>query len=360
MIAPGQPAPWFQAHSPVNPRFAFSSLGGRYVLLVFLPEDPATAAAMDDRLLAARAQFDGATKIAFRITSDREAYARARDEEGRQWFYDPDGAIARGYGALSPDGAHLARLVLIDPSLRVLAVADGLEAAERLYDAIGALPAPEDHAGAPLTAPVLIVPRIFEPGLCALLVRLYEAQGGVPSGTMVERDGKTVPQFSGFKSRRDADISDPNLRAELRSRIERRLIPEMHKAFQFRPTRLERYIVACYDAAEGGHFNPHRDNTTKGTAHRQFACSINLNAGEFEGGDLRFPEFGPRTYRPPTGGAVVFSCSLLHEATPVRQGKRYAFLPFFYDEAGQKLREANLGHLDFSGAPSPARASPAN
>ena len=71
---------------------------------------------------------------------------------------------------------------------------------------------------------------------------------------------------------------------------------------------------------------------------RKFACSINLNAEEFEGGDLRFPEFGSRTYRPPTGGAVIFSCSLLHEATPVTRGRRYAFLPFFYDEAGQIVR----------------------
>ena len=59
-------------------------------------------------------------------------------------------------------------------------------------------------------------------------------------------------------------------------------------------------------AADGAVFHPHRDSTTQGTAHRRFACSINLNAGDFDGGDLRFPEYGMRTYRPPTGGAVVF------------------------------------------------------
>ncbi len=48
-----------------------------------------------------------------------------------------------------------------------------------------------------------------------------------------------------------------------------------------------------------------------------------------------------RTYKPPTGGAVVFCCSLLHEATPVTKGVRYAFLPFLYDEAGKQVREAN-------------------
>ena len=35
----------------------------------------------------------------------------------------------------------------------------------------------------------------------------------------------------------------------------------------------------------------------------------------------------------------VFSCSLLHEATRVTRGVRYATLPFLYDEAAAKLRE---------------------
>ena len=69
--------------------------------------------------------------------------------------------------------------------------------------------------------------------------------------------------------------------------------------------------------------------------------TINLNAEEYEGGDLRFPEYGRQTFRAPTGGACIFSCGLMHEATPVTQGKRYAFLPFVYDEASAARREAN-------------------
>jgi predicted 2-oxoglutarate/Fe(II)-dependent dioxygenase YbiX len=151
----------------------------------------------------------------------------------------------------------------------------------------------------------------------------------------------TVPVVDDFKRRRDANIEDPQFLHELRVRIKRRLLPEIRKAFQFEVTRMERYIVACYDAEEGGYFRPHRDNTSKGTAHRQFAVSINLNAEAFTGGDLCFPEFGQRTYRPPTGGAVVFSCSLLHEAKPVTSGRRYAFLPFLYDDAHAKIRQEN-------------------
>lgn len=42
---------------------------------------------------------------------------------------------------------------------------------------------------------------------------------------------------------------------------------------------------------------------------------------------------------------MVFSCSLLHTVTPVTRGSRYAFLPFLYDEAAAKIREANAAFL---------------
>src|SRR5262249_21218913 len=140
-------------------------------------------------------------------------------------------------------------------------------------------------------------------------------------------------------------IEDADARQGIRTRIQRRLVPEVRKVFQFRVNYIERYIVACYDAGEGGYFRPHRDNTTKGTAHRRFAVTINLNAEDYEGGDLCFPESGRESYGAPRGGAIFFSCSLMHEPLPVTRGRRYAVLPFLYDEAGAKLREANLGYL---------------
>src|SRR5262245_348104 len=163
---------------------------------------------------------------------------------------------------------------------------------------------------------------------------------------MRDVDGKTVEvRDHGHKRRSDYDITDQAVIRAAQARLHRRLVPEIKKAFQFDATRIERHVVACYDATSGGHFRAHRDNTTRGTAHRRFAVTINLNSEEYEGGDLCFPEFGPRTYRAPTGGAVVFSCSLLHEARPVTKGKRYAFLPFLYDDAAAKVREENRKYV---------------
>jgi hypothetical protein len=38
---------------------------------------------------------------------------------------------------------------------------------------------------------------------------------------------------------------------------------------------------------------------------------------------------------------VVFSTPLLHAVSKVTSGRRYAFLPFLYDDEAAKIREAN-------------------
>lgn len=344
MLLPGTPAPLFITPSLDNPRFAFESLGGRYVLLAFLPEPgPARDAAV--QLVRKHAQaFRDDRLLFFGVLPDAPSFEAARNDPPCRWFADLDGALREKYGAVDADGRLAPKWVVIDPMLRVMGSA-ALDRGEKLLPKVAALGEPEEHAGVPIHAPVLILPRIFEPDFCKHLIKYYGQVGGKPSGVMREVEGKTVGVIDDFKSRRDALIQDQALIEEARIRIVQRLLPEVQRAFQFRATWIERYLVACYDAREGGYFNAHRDNTTPGTAHRRFAVSINLNA-DFEGGDLRFPEFGRRTYRAPVGGAVVFSCSLLHEAMPVTKGVRYAFLPFLSDAEGVRIREANVATFE--------------
>ena len=340
----GSPAPLFAAPSKVNPRFSFGSVGGRYILLAFLPEPGAAR----DAALALVAEnlgvFSDDERLFFGVLPDAASLEAADAHPPWRWFLDAEGAIRRLYGAVDAAGALAPHWVVLDPSLRFLMAAP-LDRGREVMAHFRALGAPEDHAGIPLHAPVLIAPRIFEPAFCRGLIDYYHEHGGKPSGVMRERDGKTIGVLDDFKRRQDAPIEDAALRTEIRSRLEQRLLPEIKRAFGFDVTRVERYIVARYAAEDGGYFRPHRDNGTPGTAHRKFACSINLNAEEFEGGGLRFPEFGPRPYKPPTGGAVVFGCGLLHEALPVTRGERFAYLPFFYDEEGERIREANLHTL---------------
>jgi predicted 2-oxoglutarate/Fe(II)-dependent dioxygenase YbiX len=335
----GEFAPSFCAPTRANPRFHFNTVAGRHVLLGFPPGDPvrrdAGLAALDG------VEIDGRALAAFLVTRETPEAAPPDHIPSQRWFFDPDGAVGRLYAA----GPEAPAWFVLDPALRLVA-RFAYEDTGPLLHLLSRLPSLDRYAGAPMVAPVLIVPRVFEPEFCAQLIGAYEAAGGQVSGVMRDIDGKTMGVLDNMKRRRDVMIEDATLRQAVLERLSRNLLPMIGRALQFQATRLERYLVACYDAAEGGYFRPHRDNETMGTAHRRFAVSINLNAEDFEGGDLRFPEFGPRTYRPPTGGAVVFCCSLQHEATPVTRGRRYAFLPFLYDEAGQRLRDQNQAYLD--------------
>jgi len=351
----GQPAPWFHAAALAgNPRYAFDTAAGRWVVMLFMGSGAHEASQAAIRLVDEnRALFDDTRACFFGVTIDPGDAAKGRIAQhlpGIRWFLDFDRAISTAYGAMEADSdatvgqatAYAPHWLLLDPMLCVRARAPLNKGPEILAQLRQSLAQPAD----PIPAPVLIVPNVLPRELCRRLVDIYETDGGAPSGFMREENGITVTKVDpNHKRRSDCTITDEALVATLKGRMAEVLKPMIKRAFQFDVTRIERWIVACYDAQEQGHFRAHRDNTTKGTAHRSFACTINLNAEDYEGGDLCFPEFGPQTYRAPTGGAVIFSCSLLHEARPVTRGRRYAFLPFLYDDAGARLREQNLAFV---------------
>lgn len=359
----GDTAPWFYAATSSNPRYGFHTVAGRHVLLVFLGTLDSPAAQIWQLWLQQhRAQFDDQRLCAFGVAADTAARCQAQlmdQVPGLRFFHDPDRAISQLYGACDAHGPVLPYAVLLDPNMRVMAsylpdpeqeLAVALQRiGAQLSRLLQAIPTPPPPYVAPPFAPVLVMPRIFEPGLCDALIAYYERQGGQESGFMRDVNGKTVQLMDyGHKRRRDCSIDDERLRQACMERIHDRLAPQIQRAFQFQATRIERHIVSCYDASEQGHFRPHRDNTTRGTAHRRFAVSLFLNTGDYEGGMLRFAEFGPALYSAPKGGAVVFSCSLLHEALPVTRGKRYMYVPFLYDEAARQIRDQNLDAVDLS------------
>lgn len=353
----GDPAPDFTAPSTVNPSFHFNTIGGHRAVLVFL--NGAERLATRQALAASLGSFRSKGIHVFGVVHGPDASMDA-DQDGVHLpitlFRDVDGAIARRFRMVTPRaGDNPPRLLngayVIDESVRVVGfqplTPTGSLVAQlhAMLDRIPPRDPPQTVGG---QAPVLVVPNVIPPEFCARLIDYYSSTGGSESGFMREVDGRTVGIMdSRFKRRSDCIIEDTALRAEVREAINRRLCPLIFRAFNFNATRLERYLVACYDAKSGGgFFRAHRDNTTKGTAHRRFAVTINLNADDYDGGDLRFPEYVDHRYRAPTGGAVVFGCGVLHEALPVTRGTRYALLPFLFDEDAERLRAENLSFLD--------------
>jgi len=343
----GDPVPWFGASLIGDGSFHLQVAAGRWIVLSFLgsPEHPRAQAELAE-LLRNAPLFDADRLVFYGVLTapprDLAPYIKA-GSPAVGFIADYDGAISRSFGA-----AAMPRTVVLDPMLR--AVADiafdhAAGHAQTVNTVLRSLPAVDDSAGVPLSAPVLIVPRVFDFALCDFLVQFYEKLGGKDSGFLLDTDGKTATVVDyRLKRRNDLLVAAPQLRDIIRSQIVRRLLPAIERFFQFQATRMDRYIVACYDSTTGGHFYRHRDNVNAGAQHRRFAVTINLN-NDYDGCDLVFPEFGSRSYRAPHGGAVVFSCGALHQVTPVARGRRYAFLAFLYGEADAALREANNAKL---------------
>jgi predicted 2-oxoglutarate/Fe(II)-dependent dioxygenase YbiX len=235
---------------------------------------------------------------------------------------------------------------LIDRQFRIAATGS-IEAIDEVLDQLVAVRDAEDSVATASFPPVLIAPRIFEPEFCRGLLDYFAGQTAQDSGFAIDVDGRTVTHVAAhLKRREDVGIEDEELLSGVMRRLERRLLPLIERAFAWRPTEIERFLICRYAAGNQGFFSAHRDNVTAGTAHRKFAVSINLNAEDYVGGDIRFPEFSRQIFRPPTGGAAVFACGLLHEVTPVTAGERFTFVPFLYDEDGARLRAENAARVD--------------
>ncbi len=321
-LAVGDVAPAFQLEiggEAFDP--AADQVAGRPLLLLFLPSG-ATAP-------------DGMAAIAARVQSMHGrcvivAPAAGIAPAGFELAIDADGKVATAYGAA--DAAHL---VLIAPNRHIAAMGADPAAAALALERI----AHRRTAGA-LTnhPPVLMVPDVLSPADCQRLIGIYTLQGhtflepghGAPPAGIGDYKMR-IPEY-GRKDRIDHWIMTPETNAFIDDRLKRRVFGEIRKCFQYKITRREGYRIGCYEGERGGELHGHRDNSQPNVAHRRFACSINLNSEQFDGGGIRFPEFGDQEYSPETGMAVVFSSSLLHEPMHVTRGKRYVLLAFLYGE----------------------------
>ncbi len=343
----GEPAPFFAAATDGIDRYSLDVAAGRWIVLMFFGTTAQVGPAEGLALaLERRELFNGADAALFGVSvdpADRAERGLANSEPGVRFFWDFDLAVSRLWGVA--DEVNFRPCVfLIDPTFRIAmtAPAEAIgEVLDRLAQALHETPSGAESQ----YAPVLTLPRIFEPELCEALIGDYRSGGATAPGFARDIGGQTVVHIDPFLKRRsDVTLEDEGVLEAIRTRLEDRLFPMLKRALGWQAQYIERYLICRYGAEDEGFFSRHRDDATAGTAHRKFAVSLNLNDG-YEGGDLRFPEFGPRTYRPPAGGATVFSCSLLHEATPVTLGERFVFVPFLYDEDGARIRRQNMGKV---------------
>ena len=241
-------------------------------------------------------------------------------------------------------GASQSRLLVLDRNMRIAmrshVHADGVAAC---LDCLDALPH-EDPRDASQPAPAIVLPNLLSPRFCQDLIDLFETSltiDGTVSRVDANGHARNVVDHT-KKRRRDMRIApEDDLHRILEHLLLSRCAPEIAKAFQANVTHVDRILVSRYDDS-GGWFRRHRDNSADNVAFREFAISVNLNTGDYEGGHLLFPEYNDHRYSPPTGGGLIFSTAILHEAAPVTAGLRYVLLTFFHGDAAEARRLSTI------------------
>ncbi|MEE8271610.1 MAG: redoxin domain-containing protein [Alphaproteobacteria bacterium] len=362
-LAPGDRAPDFllpDQDKAVDPFYDLVR-GGPIVLHFFPSIGEAAHRAEFDRFVKRHAGFAtlGAQVMAIDTdTLDANILAAATDGVPFALLTDPGGRVHRQYGVPVPDPGQPAEpsarsivTFVLDANQRVLETIQGRGMAPHAERALACLERSSPASAAEtvtMTAPVLIVPRVLDRAFCRRLIEVWATRGNTESGTITlgkgGREAKTLR--ADVKRRRDHHVKDPALFREISDTVFARVAPEVGRAFDAELSRVEEFKIVRYDADEGGFFRPHRDNSVPARGQRRFAMTLNLNTEDYEGGELRFPEYGPNLYRPGTGDAVVFACSLLHEALDVTRGSRFVLLSFLLDRTPERWQRDRKRWLD--------------
>lgn len=280
-------------------------------------------------------RVEGATVTLFvisrRSASDNAALARDHDVPF-PLLSDSDGAVFQAYGIDLATAPAPPACVVVDPNGRVAQIYEHPDAAEQAAQVLACLAdmqaqRPRGLLGA--HPPVLVIPNVMDEEMCGRLIEtwhnpvpLWEGDGQTSSGFQVETGDFKVSNAR-YGNVVQYIVRDEALMRELDSKVMGRVVPQMEKAFGYRPKDREQYRIACYDVAEHGSLPAHRDDPTESTKHRRFTVSVNLNNRSFEGGELTFRESSNHRYDVAEGTAIVWSCSLLHEILPVTAGRRF-------------------------------------
>lgn len=338
-IGAGDRAPDFtlpdRTGAPIN---LYTRVRGGMPLLVFYPDAAAFSAEAADLQRALNQVAPGEVDVFAIVRAAADALPETTN--GAMFVVaDKSGRTATQFGFTADSGPLALRF---DSNLRLTARrAAGAEAvahfiARHLANADSVAPARLVTS----LAPALIVPHVLSAEFCRELIDLHHSGGNHASTVTYLKDGADVREVHPEqKSRFDHVITDREMVRRLTEAFGRRLNFEIEKAFHYRVAAHDGFVITRYDAETDGHFSLHRDNVSPTTAHFRFAVTINLNFGDYEGGCLRFPEYSRDLYAPDTGGAIVFSCSNLHEATPVTSGSRYALLTFLFGAAEAQQRD---------------------
>ena len=117
-------------------------------------------------------------------------------------------------------------------------------------------------------------------------------------------------------------IGEPGLAERIGKLLLRRIGPEVEKAFAFDDFAFDKVMLRWDEAGSSTAGDRRREIVDPAVEGRSFSLILDLSQAAYEGGEILFPEYGPHSYRPGPGGALVFSGTMLRELGPVSAGRR--------------------------------------
>ncbi|MEL7314761.1 MAG: GlcNAc-transferase family protein, partial [Cyanobacteria bacterium J06559_3] len=333
-LDPGDFIPYFRLCDHEGRLREIQSYGGLRTLLVCLP---ANESQMLSQLAVLKSAWDSLRHHDLHVVAIAAPPPEVLQKLHEQYqlpfslWSDPGNEVSQTLGSYNAEqqAAEVCGYVLT-PNLRIqkkYALDNPAAAIGRILADVSP-PAPMPGPIITMHAPVLIIPDILTSEQCQFLIQHWQ-QGNQFEGKVGV--GAQARAQKSAKVRTDILLKEP-LMAKVDYIFGGTLFPEIEKVFGLKVTHREEYKIGCYDASKGGFFKPHRDNFEKYLCHRRVAMTLNLN-DDYDGGGLNFPEYGNAVYRPEAGGAVIFPCSLMHQALPVTSGQRFMMVSFFFGEA---------------------------
>jgi Rps23 Pro-64 3,4-dihydroxylase Tpa1-like proline 4-hydroxylase/peroxiredoxin/GT2 family glycosyltransferase len=348
MLEQGDFMPLFQLMDTNKRLFSIERLGGRFILCYFLPADDVGFLETFFRHLQQQlnsTKIGNATWQTFVLDCSVERIVELKEKlrVPHTLMSDGDGRLAMSLGIIARKEQPLTPTCFVlntnlkivsrhqdnSPELATMSVRDCYEQMKRYNDAHQA---PQVFSE---MSPALIVPNAFTDEFCEKAIRSFRT-GHTFNGTVGSDKSKAYRPEA--KVRID-HIPGKALCAELDDKLSRSLFPEIKKFYGFDVRFREQYKVGLYPGGEDkqGFFVAHRDNFDSPLGYRRLAMTLNLT-DEFEGGGLRFPEYGNTVFRPAKGSAIVFPCAMMHEALKVTKGERIILVGFFHGEEEERFR----------------------
>lgn len=346
LMGPGDFAPFFITYDDQNQKRAIEVLAGRPVMMIFFPSGNKDYAQRLFRAVNQQMQPHGkleAWQVFITDTTAEQLPAFKKDVfiNAPLWA-DPDRSIANAFGVADLKNKRIATAgFLLNRNLKIIGrhVNLGPEqlAAAMVNECANLVASEKQKFSNPQiiteTAPVLIVPDALSPDFCDHCIHMFRT-GHTFEGTVGAEERAALRRDA--KVRRDYVVHG-RLLDEIDDRLSRTLFPEISKVFGFDVSYRELYKIGLYSGESQGFFRQHRDNYDAPLGYRRIAMTLHLS-DDYEGGGLRFPEYGDHIYRPRKGAAIAFSAATMHEALPVTGGERFVVVGFFHGDQDEAYR----------------------